>query len=48
MKRLTIDGINKSFKQRKVVKGVSFGVQSGQVVGLLGPNEYWFLNGYLN
>jgi lipopolysaccharide export system ATP-binding protein len=38
MKHLSINGITKSFKQRKVVKGVSFEVGSGQVVGLLGPN----------
>ena len=28
----------KSFKTRQVVKGVSFSVSSGQVIGLLGPN----------
>jgi lipopolysaccharide export system ATP-binding protein len=30
--------IEKSFKGRKVVKGVSFELETGQVVGLLGPN----------
>jgi lipopolysaccharide export system ATP-binding protein len=30
--------IKKSYKGRQVVKGVSFEVKSGQVVGLLGPN----------
>ncbi len=30
--------LQKNFKQRKVVKGVSFDVAMGEVVGLLGPN----------
>jgi lipopolysaccharide export system ATP-binding protein len=30
--------ISKSFKTRQVVKGVSFSVKTGEVVGLLGPN----------
>ena len=36
--RLVIKAISKKFKQRQVVRDVSFEVTSGQVVGLLGPN----------
>jgi lipopolysaccharide export system ATP-binding protein len=32
------DGLVKSFRARKVVKGVSVEVSAGEVVGLLGPN----------
>jgi lipopolysaccharide export system ATP-binding protein len=35
---LSVKGITKSFKQRRVVDGVTFEVAPGQVVGLLGPN----------
>jgi len=35
---LVADNISKSFKTRQVVKGVSFSVRTGEVVGLLGPN----------
>ncbi len=35
---LKADNIFKSYKGRQVVKGVSFEVKSGQVIGLLGPN----------
>lgn len=36
--RLVASGLVKSFRGRKVVKGVSLDVQAGEVVGLLGPN----------
>jgi lipopolysaccharide export system ATP-binding protein len=36
--QLHVRNISKSFKQRRVVDGVSFDVDAGQVVGLLGPN----------
>ncbi len=35
---LRATGLVKSFRSRKVVKGVSIEVQAGEVVGLLGPN----------
>lgn len=35
---LRADGLEKSFRARKVVKGVSVEVSAGEVVGLLGPN----------
>lgn len=35
---LRADGLVKSFRTRKVVKGVSVDVRAGEVVGLLGPN----------
>lgn len=38
MIKLTVQGIAKAFKSRKVVDGVSFSVEAGRVVGLLGPN----------
>jgi lipopolysaccharide export system ATP-binding protein len=36
--KLAVEGLRKSYKQRRVVDGVSFSVEPGQVVGLLGPN----------
>ena len=36
--RLAATGLEKSFRGRKVVKGVSIDVRAGEVVGLLGPN----------
>ncbi|QRK12732.1 LPS export ABC transporter ATP-binding protein [Archangium violaceum] len=36
--RLYAEGLQKTFRKRKVVQGVSFYVSQGEVVGLLGPN----------
>ena len=38
MALLEVRGLVKAFGRRKVVDGVSFDVQAGEVVGLLGPN----------
>lgn len=38
MIKLSVRSISKAFKQRRVVDGVTFDVEAGQVVGLLGPN----------
>jgi lipopolysaccharide export system ATP-binding protein len=38
MSCLEATGLQKSFKGRQVVKGVSLDVRAGEVVGLLGPN----------
>ncbi|MBL4584276.1 MAG: LPS export ABC transporter ATP-binding protein [Pseudomonadales bacterium] len=35
---LEVVGLEKQFKQRKVVQGVSLSVKAGEIVGLLGPN----------
>jgi lipopolysaccharide export system ATP-binding protein len=35
---LSVQGVEKSFGSRKVVKGVSLNVRRGEAVGLLGPN----------
>ena len=35
---IRVDGLEKSYKKRKVVKDVSFHINQGEVVGLLGPN----------
>ena len=35
---LCAKGLVKSFRARKVVKGVSIDVHAGEIVGLLGPN----------
>lgn len=35
---LHADALEKSFKRRKVVRGVSLAVNPGEIVGLLGPN----------
>jgi len=36
--RIIVENLRKSFKRRMVVKGVSFWIERGEVVGLLGPN----------
>lgn len=36
--RISAEGLHKNYRKRPVVKGVSFGIEQGQVVGLLGPN----------
>lgn len=38
MSSLQADSIRKKFRQREVVKGISFSVKGGEIVGLLGPN----------
>ncbi len=38
MKRISVEGLVKSFKGRRVVDGVGLTVGQGEVVGLLGPN----------
>ena len=38
MSILSVQDISKSYKLRKVVKGISLEINSGEVVGLLGPN----------
>lgn len=38
MSTLRADGLEKSYRQRKVVKDLSLEISSGEVVGLLGPN----------
>ena len=36
--KLNAENIEKSYKGRKVVKGISIAVEQGEIVGLLGPN----------
>lgn len=38
VRKLSAQGLEKSYKGRTVVRGVSLEVNSGQVIGLLGPN----------
>ncbi|MCB1082316.1 MAG: ATP-binding cassette domain-containing protein, partial [Chlamydiia bacterium] len=35
---LKVKDLSKSYGGKKIVKGLSFSVREGQVVGLLGPN----------
>ncbi len=37
-KSLAVEGLQKRYRRREVVKGVSLEARSGEVVGLLGPN----------
>lgn len=36
--KISADGLSKKYRGRKVVDGVSVGIETGRVVGLLGPN----------
>lgn len=36
--KITAEGLEKVYKSRKVVNGVSFDISQGEIVGLLGPN----------
>ena len=36
--RLVVKNLQKSFKKRQVVKSFSLEIESGEVIGLLGPN----------
>ena len=38
MKKLRAENIVKTYKGRKVVKGVSLEVNQGEIIGLVGPN----------
>jgi lipopolysaccharide export system ATP-binding protein len=38
MNKISVHNLVKVFNKRKVVKGVSFEIEEGEVVGLLGPN----------
>lgn len=35
---LTVENLEKSFKNKKVLKGVSFEVNKGEIMAILGPN----------
>lgn len=54
MSLLRAENLTKTFKKRQVVKGVSFEVAAGEVVGLLGPNgagkttSFYMVVGLLN
>ena len=38
MKKISVEGLVKSYKGRKVLEGISLEIKSGEIVGLLGPN----------
>ena len=35
---LTVNQLEKSFKEKKVLKGISFEVRKGEIMAILGPN----------
>lgn len=35
---LTVEGLSKSFRDRRVLEDISFSVRAGEVLGLIGPN----------
>ena len=35
---LLLDNVHKSIKNKEIVKGVSFSINAGEVLGFLGPN----------
>jgi len=37
-RKLSIEGLTKSYRGRPVIRDISLHIQSGEVVGLLGPN----------
>ncbi len=38
MPLLSVEGLVKNYGRRRVVDGVDFHVETGEIVGLLGPN----------
>jgi lipopolysaccharide export system ATP-binding protein len=38
LKKISVEGLVKSYKGRKVLEGISLDIKSGEIVGLLGPN----------
>ena len=36
--KLTLNNLNKCYRDKAVVKGISFEVNDGETIGILGPN----------